>query len=472
MAPRRTPDPSWQCLWSPQLRQQALLSCPVEDLLFGGARGGGKSDGLLGDFLAHEHQWGKYARGLLVRVQQSPDLEELEHRANELFPPLGAKWLGRDRSWTWPSKGSLRLRAVRRVQDAQKYQGHSYTWLGGDEITQWPNPAPLDVLVATLRSVHGVPCVARFTANPGGVGHNWVKARYIDPAPPMRPFLAKVGDDEHGQPVYRQRVFIPSRLEDNPLLTKADPLYWSRVIAAAGGRQDLIKAWRYGLWDIVAGGMFDDLWRPDVHICEPFALPLNWRKDRTHDWGSSAPFCTLWFAEANGEQLPSGKSYPRGHLFVIAEDYGWNGKPNEGLRLTATAIAERVKAAEQHMGGKVFVGPADDPIFEVRNGTSMADDMAKVGIRWDRPAKGPGSRVAGWNKVRELLENACQQPQERPGLTIFSTCRNLLRTLPVLSRSTSNPDDIEEGAEDHAADALKLRVLLPRRQATSIELVT
>jgi hypothetical protein len=460
-----------EVLWEPQPKQQALIACPVEDVLFGGARGGGKSDGLLGDWLDHAIRYPQHAKGLLTR-QQLVDMEGLQERAQDLFPAAGARWHGQSHSWRFPQGARLYLGQVKNDKQAQKYQGWNLTWIGVDEITQYPTSRPLDVLRATLRSAHGVPVAFRATANPGGPGHNWVKLRYIDPAPPMTPFVARltVGDTT----VETERVFIPSRLDDNPKLTSADPGYWQRVVLAAAGRPDLLKAWRYGLWDIVAGGMFDDLWSPDVHVLLPFAVPRGWRVTRSHDWGSAKPFCTLWFAESGGEQvaLPGGahRSWPRGHLFVIAEDYGWNGQPNEGLRLTATTIAERVKAAEQALGLRVLPGPADDPIFEVRNGQSMADDMAKVGILWEKPSKGPGSRVAGWNKIRELLENSLAQPQEKPGLTIFATCRNLLRTLPVLPRDDLDPDDCDTEAEDHACDALRLRVLQPKRQATAVHM--
>jgi hypothetical protein len=414
--------PTETLIWEPMPRQHAFLSCPTEDVLFGGARGGGKTDGLLGDWLAHSYTYGPHARGILLR-RTYPELEEVERRAHELYPPLGARWLAVKRTWRMPDGGLLRLRHLHRDLDATNYQGHSYTWVGVDEMGMFPRPAPIDTLRATLRSAAGVPCYFRGTANPGGVGHNWIKRRYIEPMPPMT---------EHYDAAHTTyRLYIPSTLDDNPILQREDPEYWRRVEAAAGGRQDLLKAWRYGDWDIVAGGMFDDVWLASVHVLDPFPIPSGWYLDRAHDWGSSKPYCTLWFAESNGDAVRladgSTRSFPRGTVFVVAEDYGWNGKPNEGLRLTATAIAQRAKAAEQRLGYRVHPGPGDDPLWEVRNGVSMADDMAQVGIVWDRPSKGPGSRVAGWGKIRELLQAATQQPMEAPGLFVFASCRNLIR---------------------------------------------
>ena len=451
--------------WVPTEKQFRLLRCPVGDVLFGGTRGPGKTEGLCADWMHHAQAYGQHARGILIRTTY-PELEEVEARCLQLYPAFGAHYNVQRKTWVWPSGATLRLRHLRTVADTTSYQGHSYTWFGVDELTTFPSLQPIDMLRATLRSSQGVPVFFRATANPGGPTHNAVKQRYIDPAPAGQPFddTVTVADTQ----VTVKRVFISARLEDNPHLAERDPGDWDRVVLAAAGREDLLRAWRYGDWDIVAGGMFDDLWRPDIHIIPPFAIPDGWYVDRAHDWGSSAPFCTLWFAMSNGEQLPDGRSWPRGTIFVIREDYGWNGKPNEGLRLTGTAIAERVRAMEQALPVFVRPGPADDPIFEVRNGQSIADDMSRHGITWTRPSKGPGSRVTGWTKIRELLLASTQHPMEQPGLFVFDVCRHVIRTLPVLPRDEKKPDDVDSTAEDHAADTLRMRVLAPRHEATRL----
>src|SRR4051812_21028293 len=178
-----------------------------------------------------------------------------------------------------------------------------------------------------------------WTANPGGVGHNWYKARYVDPAPALTPFYDSM------QRTWR--VFIPSRLEDNPKLAANDPDYWMRVQAAANGRTDLVKAWRYGDWDVVAGGMFDDVWRASHHVIEPFQIPYHWRVDRSFDWGSSKPFSVGWWAESDGTQAPNGRVYPRGTLFRITEWYGWNGQPNVGVKMLAVDVAKKIVETEK-----------------------------------------------------------------------------------------------------------------------------
>lgn len=240
------PDPEGRIVWAPQAGPQTLLlTCPVEDILFGGARGGGKSDALLGDWIGHASRSKGHGRGIIFR-RTTPQLEEIIQRSKEMFPPLGAHWVAGTKTWIFPCGSRLKLRWLERDEDADHYQGHQYTWEGWDELGNWPNPDPIDKLRACLRSPHGVPCVSRGSANPGGVGHQWLKERYILPAKPLTPFF----DAERRV----HRVFIPSRVTDNQKLLQADPTYIDRL--KSSGPPWLVQAWLYGDWDASAGDSF------------------------------------------------------------------------------------------------------------------------------------------------------------------------------------------------------------------------
>ena len=454
-------QPEQQLAWKPQPGPQtALLACPVDDLFYGGARGGGKTDGLLGDWAAHAGRYGSDARGVLFR-RTYPELEEVERRAVEIYPLLGARYNQVKHTWLFLNGATLRLRYLRRDKDADNYQGHQYTWMGFDDAGNWPSPIPIDRLWACLRSPHGVPCVRRVTGNPGGVGHNWLKMRYIDPAPPFTPHSYYPQADRLETIT---AVFIPARLEDNPALVENDPKYEGRL-AAAGGPQ-LYKAWRWGVWDIVAGGMFDDLWSRDIHVIEAFQIPSSWRVDRSFDWGSAKPFSVGWWAESDGTTAPNNKTYPRGTLFRIAEWYGWNGRPNEGNRLLATAIAKGIKEREDATGYIVKKGPADHNIFDAERGTTMADDMGKLGIYWTKADKGPGTRKIGWQRLRTRLSAAFQSPPEDPGFYVFDHCTQFIRTVPTLPRSERDPEDVDTDAEDHIGDETRYRLMEKNRTVT------
>lgn len=231
-------------VWRPQPGPQDwFIRCPVEDILFGGARGGGKTDALLGDWAAHASRSSGYARGILIR-RSFPELEEVIARSKQIYEPLGSIFGLVSRIWTFPDGATLKMRSLDRDEDASKYQGHSYDWVGVDEAGNFPDASPIDKMRGTMRSAHGVPCVMRATANPGGVGQQWIKERYIDPAPPMTPF----------QDGTTWRVFIPSRLRDNRKLLDADPHYVDRL--KSSGPAWLVRAWLDGDWSSSAGKDF------------------------------------------------------------------------------------------------------------------------------------------------------------------------------------------------------------------------
>lgn len=223
-----------------------------------------------------------------------------------------------------------------------------------------------------------------------------------------------------------------------------------------------------GDWNIVDGGMFDDVWNDRTHVLEPFDIPKSWHVDRSFDWGSSKPFSVGWWAESDGTEATlkdgSKRNFPRGTLFRISEWYGWNGKPNEGLKMLAGDIAKGIKEREASLGLTVKPGPADNSIFDTQDGNCIADNMAAAGVRWERSDKSPGSRKNGWELLRGRLSESRKHPMERPGLFVFSNCRQFIRTVPTLPRDESKTDDVDTESEDHVADETRYRVTMPRRQ--------
>jgi predicted phage terminase large subunit-like protein len=198
---------------------------------------------MIGVWLSHAQRNGKNARGIWFR-RTFPELEEAERVMAEIFLPLGAVWSVGRRTWTFPNGATLKLRFLERDKDADKYQGHSYTIAFFDELGTWESPDPVDKIRATLRSAEGVRTQIIASGNPGGLGHEWIKKRYILPAPPLTPFQ-DITTGTH-------RVFIPSRLEDNPALMKNDPTYIDRL--RASGPAYLVRAWLKGDWNAAPDG--------------------------------------------------------------------------------------------------------------------------------------------------------------------------------------------------------------------------
>jgi len=352
-----------------------------------------------------------------------------------LFTPLGAKFTSKPDNCVMPGGARLNFRYLERDQDAENYQGQSYTRVYVEEAGNFPDPAPILKLHATLRSGAGVPCKMRLTGNPGGPGHHWLKARFIDPAPPMVPIM----DEETGL----ERVYIPSRVADNVSLNQTAYIQQLRQ----SGSPELVRAWLEGDWDVIAGAFFPEFLR-ETHVIAPRELPAHWLRYRALDWGSARPFCVLWVAVSDGE-LPD---IPRGALVVYREWYGSDGRPNVGLRMPAEAVGEQIRVKEA--GDTIAYGVADPAIFSSDGGPSIAERMGRCGAYF-RPADNArvtrGGAMGGWDQLRARLHG----DDAGPGLVIFETCRDLIRTLPALQHDPDKPEDVDTDNEDHAPDTLR-----------------
>ena len=442
-------------VWQPQAGSQELfLRCPIYECLYEGTRGPGKTDALLMDFAQNVGRgYGAQWRGVLFR-REYKEFDDIIATSESYFPRIfpGVKFLQSrgDYRWVFPTGERLSFRAIKQKGEEKAYQGHSYPWVGWDELTNWPDEELYIALLAICRSTHpDIPRHYRAACNPWGVGHHWVKSRHIDPAP-----RGIIIDDEQG----RERVAIHGTIWENKILLENDPDYVKSLEAQTGAKR---KAWLYGDWDIVAGGMFGDVWDLDVHVIEPFEIPKTWRIDRSFDWGSSRPYAVGWWAESDGCDIVladgTKQSTRRGDLFRIAELYGWTGKANEGTRELAVEVARKIKQTEKGMGRVVHAGPADSSIYDVEEGSCIADKMGTIGVGWVRANKGPGSRVNGWELLRERLKNSITR--DGPGMFVFETCRQFIRTVPALPRDAKKPDDVDSEAEDHIGDETRYRVL-------------
>ena len=458
---------------------QCFLSEATE-ILYGGAAGGGKSHLMRIAAIS----WAYSVPGLQVYIfrRLSDDLEKNHLHGPTAFPVLLQEWIDRKLvRINWQKKqihfwngAAIHLCHCQYEKDKYKYQGAEIHVLMIDELTHFSDDIyrylrgrcrvsealviPEDLGVKFPRILCG--------SNPGGIGHNFVKATFIKGAKPMA--IRQMEPDEGGF----TRQFIPALLRDNPSLDEAQ---YAATLAGLGNPA-LVKAMRDGDWNIVSGGMIDDLWLEGRHVLERFEIPHSWRINRSFDWGSSAPFSVGWWAECSGEDaiLHDGntRSFPRGTKIRIAEWYGTNGRPNKGLKMLATEIAEGIKTREQtlNIANRVKPGPADTSIFDTQNGVCIADDMASKGVRWERADKRAGSRKNGAEKIRQLLKAAAQDVPEDPGMFVFETCRFFIDLMPVIPRSERDQDDVDTDAEDHIWDETRYQVQEPKRDLKRIQL--
>jgi len=471
------PEDDRPVIWVPQAGAQvALMTCPVFEVLIEGPRGGGKTDGLIMDFAQHVGLgYGAEWRGILFRktyVQLADVVAKTKKWFRRIFPH--ATFNEAKMHWAWPTGEMLRFSYMERAEDYENYHGHAYPWIGWEELTTWRDDSCYRVMMSCCRSTHPkIPRKYRGTTNPYGVGHNWVKSRFELPVPAGDRAGPLITDPETKQ----QRIAIHNSFEENVALSSAEPTYMARIAEAASNPAQK-AAWVGGSWDVTAGGMFDDLWHGLTHVVPDVQwskIPPGWRRNRAYDHGQSRPFCVGWYAESNGEpmELPGGRVIGQvpGDILRVDEWYGWNLRPNEGLRMLAEEIADGIVSREREWGVRdvVLPGPADSSIFDdYEPGKSVAGSMLRRGVRWTVADKRPGSRKQGWERLRELLSGAIpgrEGARERPGLFVCARCRQFIRTVPVLPRSPKDLDDVDTDAEDHVGDEVRYRVRERFRQS-------
>ena len=452
MGTKASPDLS--IVWSPQPGPQtALITCPCFEVFFGGARGGGKTDGMLGEFASHAGLYGENAIGLMVRRTRTELVETIE-RSRQIYGPVGAKFNEQDKMWRFPNGARLRFAYLERDSDADAYQGHSYTRVYVEEAGTFPSERPILKLMATLRSGAGIPVGIRLTGNPGGPGQQWVKARYIDPCPggwkvQKRQFV----NPFDGSTVERDWVFIPSKVTDNTYLG-ADYIAGLQMV----GSPQLVKAWLEGDWNVVEGAFFN--WDQNKHVIPPFAIPDDWLRFRSMDWGSASPFSIGWWAVCGDDysvgalDSHSGLRLPRGCLVRYREWYGASA-PGQGLKLTNQEIAQGIISREQ--GEKIAYGVLDPACFAEMGGPSIAEHINRELIQAKhatfRPADNKrvaqAGALSGWQQMRARLHG---DEAGSPMIVTFDTCLDSIRTIPVLQHDPDRPEDLDTEAEDHCAD--------------------
>tara|TARA_R110000822_G_scaffold120633_1_gene254122 strand:- start:17967 stop:19574 length:1608 start_codon:yes stop_codon:yes gene_type:complete len=474
-------------VWAPQPgSQEEFLACPLFEALYHGTRGPGKTDALIMDFAQHVGQGhGEAWRGIIFR-ETYPQLADLVAKTvkwfRQIFPT--AKFVrAKPLRWEFETGEILFMSYMRSPDDYWNYHGHEYPWIAFEELTSWADDRCYKSMFACCRSsAKDVPRKIRATTNPYGVGHNWVKERWRLHGRWWTPVVTIDSKDLSGN-VEPPRVAIHGHIDENLLLLEADPNY-KQTIAASAHNEAMAAAWLHGSWDVVAGGMFSDVWSQEHNNVGRFEVPFTWRIDRAFDWGSSKPFSVGWYAQSDGSDLRfnDGRvvSTVRGDVFRIREWYGWTGRANEGTRSLAVEVAAGVAEREflwgwrerGHGRNRCKAGPADSSIFTVENGRSIGLDMEKPirmdgnvisGVTWTRADKSPGSRKAGWEQMRAMIK-AGQPPKgggvrEDPGLFVVGEeCPQFLRTVLALPRDEKDLDDVDTDAEDHIGDEVRYRV--------------
>lgn len=435
-------------VWTPQPKQAIFMSRFEDEALYGGAAGGGKSDSLIME--ATRQVSIPYYRGLIVR-RTFPQLEDLIGKSLRLYPRAfpGAKYNDSKHVWHFPSGAVIIFGSMPHEKDKYNFQGKPYDFIGMDELTQFTFEM-YDYLVHSRNRPNGpgTRVYARFTANPGGVGHGWVKERFITAAPPGTTIWRRVKVDTPTGTVekWSSRVFIQSTVFDNKILLQNDPDYITRLASMPEANRNALL---YGDWDSFSGQVFVE-WRNDpshyqdrrfTHVIAPFRVPDTWAIWRAFDWGYSRPFSVGWYAVDHDKRL-----------YRIRELYGCTGTPNTGVKWEPAKVSaeiRRIESEDPNLKGKTIHGIADPAIFNDSGTESVESIMARCGVYW---SPGDHDRIAGKMQIHHRL---AFDDNGIPLLYVFNTCKHFIRTVPNLVYDETDVEDVDTDGEDHIYDELR-----------------
>ena len=450
-------------IWTPQPKQAAFMARPEYECLYGGAAGGGKSDALLAEALRQVHI--PHYRAIIFR-KTYPQLSELIDRSRSIYQPAfpKAKYNSTEHCWTFPSGAKIYFGSMQYTKDRVNYQGKRYDFIAFDELTHFTFDEYSYMFSRNRPSGEGTRVYIRATTNPGGIGHGWVKDRFITAAPPLTPIednYKVATPDGKMVNLKRRRIFVPSTVFDNKELLKNDPNYLANLAMMPEAEKNALL---YGSWDSFDGQVFTE-WRNDpvhyddhawTHVINPFKIPAHWRIIRGFDFGYAKPFSVGWYATDED-----------GKIYRIKEYYGCTGTPNTGIKINPVEIAAEIRRIEQDdpmLRGRKIIGIADPSIFDESRGESVASMMERSPnyIVWD---KGDNTRIAGKMQYHYRL---AFDDDGNPMFQVFNTCKHFIRTIPSLVYDDKHVEDINTEQEDHIYDecryVLMERPISPRKR--------
>ena len=418
------------------------------EALYGGAAGGGKSEALVQEALRQVEI--PHYKGLILR-KTYPQLGELIDKSLNYYPRAfpKAKYNDSKHSWTFPSGAKIVFGAMQYTKDRTKYQGQAYDFVAFDELTHFTWDEYSYLFSRNRPNGPGTRCYIRATANPGGVGHGWVKERFITAAKPMSTLWENVKvrfPDGHEEKKNRSRIFVPSSVFDNQALLDNDPEYISRLAMMAEAERNALL---YGDWDSFSGQVFTE-WRNDsdhhgdrvnTHVIDPFKVPETWSIWRGFDWGYSRPFSVGWYAVDHDRRI-----------YRIRELYGCTGTPNQGVKWEPARVAQeirRIEAEDPNLKGKRVRGVADPAIFNASGTESIAALMERERVYWE---PGDHKRIDGKMQIHHRL---AFDEGGVPMLYVFNTCKHFIRTVPNLVYDETDVEDVDTDGEDHIYDEIR-----------------
>ena len=441
---------------NPRQEQAEELCAEVDEFLYGGAAGGGKSEWLLwhADHLSRtipghaslilRNSFPELRRSLIRR-----SMERLLYDSPECDRPV---WRAADKEWRYPNDSVIELGYCASDDDVGQYLSAEYDFIGFDEQTEF-SEYQYDMIrsrartTARQRARGSRPHIAGAT-NPGRTGHAWNKERFVKATDYGERIATETITMPTGQTVTRTRAFLPATVVDNP---KIDSGYVENLMTLP---ENLRKQYLEGDWDSFEGQYFPEWTRARTmddgsnlpwHVIEPFEVPHEWPRFRAVDWGSYNPFACLWFAVDQD-----------GYVYVYREAYQTKLTPQQQAELIDRMSVATVNGITRKEKIDYTVG--DPAMWSQQGSLSIAAQYGKAGLHM---RKADNDRLAGWARVRDWLR---EDEHGNPGVRVFSSCNNFIRTFPELVHDKNRPEDLDTTGEDHLADAFRYGLMTrPRR---------
>lgn len=400
-------------------KQAKFIEADAFETLYGGAAGGGKSHGQILDAFLYAMKWRKSTQLFLRRTFKELD-KSIIRKAQEVFPQGKYTYNKTSRTITFFNGSIIDFGYLASDSDVYQYQSAEYDVIRFDEATHFTEFQYL-YLISRCRGDNNHPKMIKSSTNPGGVGHTFFKARFIDPSPPFKKFDGYTNGKFSGT-----RLYIPATVHDNVFLMRSDPDYITRLENLPERQR---KALLTGDWNLADGLRFTSF-DEAVHVCDPFELPKSWRRYRTIDYGLDRLACE-WVAMS-----------PDGDIYVYKELAESNLIISEAAR----------KIREMSEGEDIYCTLAPDDLWSrsQETGKCRADLFANYGVPLVKVTR---DRPGGWAAVDETLKVR----DGKSKLHIFRNCFELIKCLPQLQIDTKKPDDVMTEPHDitHAPDAFR-----------------
>ena len=397
-------------------KQKQFIDAGLSEVLFGGAAGGGKSYGQVVDALLFALKYPGSKQLILRRTFAELD-KSLIRASLALYPREIYSFNQSNHTGRFKNGSIIDFGYCAAEGDVYQYQSAEYDVIRFDELTHFTESQYI-YLISRVRGANNFPKQVKSSTNPGGIGHSWVKARFVDPSPPGESFIGEDGMD---------RIFIPSLLSDNRFLTEGDPRYRERLLALPEREK---KALLYGDWNIFEGQYFTEFDK-NRHTVPPFEIPKGWRRYRTIDYGLDRLAC-LWIATS-----PDGMSYV----------YREFCESNLTISQAAAGIRERTPEGEEIYA---TLAPPDLWHRSQETGKSKATLFSEFGINFTKTSN---DRECGWLAIKELLIAG----EGGRGIRFFQSCTEIIKCLPALTVDKIRPTDCSTEPHEitHAPDALR-----------------